>query len=261
MCGVDEVRWNVAHQLVARRNFLTDRPADVARSNSAAPVTQENIFTEDDLREMVLRLAHGIRNPLATIQSSVQLLEHLRPPEADVAEFYDSIQNEVARIDRIVRDMQRYVRLDFGTVGSVAIDEAVSSVVEAESSAYGPDCPGITVAGGPQVTVLVDRGQLEVALGELINNALRFSPPVSTVCVGWHLLGEGLVAIDVEDEGDGVTNEMKDRIMRPFFSTSTHGTGLGLNITAKVGYIAGGDLTWSNRDDGGACFTLTLPRI
>jgi signal transduction histidine kinase len=210
---------------------------------------------------MVLRLAHEIRNPLATIKSAIQLLEHLQRPRGEVAEYYDSIQAEVARIDRVVRDMQVFVRLDPQTASQARIEEVVSAAVEAQTSSARGRSSLLRNGGGPHATVLVDRAQLEHAVRELIDNAVRFSPPSSEIHVRWRLLEPSQVAIEVEDHGPGVSPDLVDRIMRPFFSTSTQGTGLGLNIVARTAVIAGGELRWSNLAEGGARFSLVLPRL
>ena len=82
-------------------------------------------FTEDDLTEMVLRLAHEIRNPLATIKSAVQLIEHLQPPTGEIAEYFSSVHAEIVRIDQVVRDMQRFVKLETKAPTVVDIQEAI----------------------------------------------------------------------------------------------------------------------------------------
>ena len=78
--------------------------------------------------------------------------------------------------------------------------------------------------------------------------------------IGWRLV-EDQVAIDFDDRGPGIATETGPRIMRPFFSTSTQGTGLGLNIVARTAHLAGGRLEWCNRDAGGARFSLLLPLV
>jgi signal transduction histidine kinase len=218
-------------------------------------------FSEDDLREMVLRLAHEIRNPLATIQSAVQLLEHRHQPEAEDLELYQSIYKEVSRLDQVVRDMQALVRLSAQTTMLVDVGRAVTVAVESELSRSSSRHDDIRVVGGPDVAVLVDHRHLEGAFGELLDNALRFSEPGSQVEISWNLVGETLVSIDFEDQGPGIAAKHTPSIMRPFFSTSTQGTGLGLNIVARTAYLARGRLEWCNRDSGGARFSLLLPVV
>ncbi len=223
-------------------------------------VGREDPFTQDDLRTMVLRLAHEIRNPLATIKSAAQLLEHIQQPEGDTAEYFDGILDEVHRIDRVVRDMQRYARLDTGKGTTVAIGEAVAEAIEALRDDLDARGSEVQVRGGPAAPLVMGHDQLVEALRELISNAVRFSPAGSTTRVCWREHGSSMVRIDVEDEGPGIPADKSQRILRPFFSTSTQATGLGLNIVAKTTRLAGGGLSWENAQGGGARFSITLPR-
>ena len=84
-----------------------------------------------DMREMVLRLAHEIRNPLASIKSGVQLVEHIVQPEGELAVVLADMHGEIARINNVIQDMQRFVRLDVHTAVSVAVSEAAAVATEA----------------------------------------------------------------------------------------------------------------------------------
>lgn len=218
-------------------------------------------FTEDDIREMVVRLAHEIRNPLATIKSAAQLLEHLQPPGPEVAECYSSIYAEVRRIDSVIRDMQRYARLDVQTARSIDVEETITTVTERLSANDRSAAFRVYVAGGPATQVLIDPAQLEFALEELITNGLQASDANQLVRVAWEHRDRHLVAISVEDTGPGIPEEYREKVFRPFFSTSTQGTGLGLNIVAKTCEIVGGSVTFENLEPHGACFTLAIPRV
>lgn len=217
-------------------------------------------FTEQDLVEMVLRLAHEIRNPLATIQSGIQLVQHLGPSAGETKEYLDSALVEVLRIDQIVKEMQRFVRLDARSApGVVAVSEVVSQSVSSRLREADEAGVRLDVEEGPECRTVADLDQLIYSLAELVRNAIRFSPAGGTVRVEWHCTGESLVRISVTDEGPGIPSASADRILRPFFSTSTHGTGLGLNIVLRTCRIAGGDLKWNNRSGAGCRFSMMLP--
>lgn len=219
------------------------------------------VFTEDDLREMVLRLAHEIRNPLATIKSAAQLLEHLQPPDDELADYYTSIYAEVTRIDSVIRDLQRYARLDVQTARAVSVDDVVATAVDGVTASDRAAVGRVEVVGGPATQVLIDPTQLEIALAEILKNALRLSEDAAPVGVSWEHRDHSLVAIAVDDSGPGVSDKVREKMFRPFFSTSTQGTGLGLNIVAKTCELAGGSLTFENLQPTGARFTLVIPRV
>lgn len=218
-------------------------------------------FNEDDLKEMVLRLGHEIRNPLSTIKSGVQLMQHLLKPVGEIADYFNDILEQVTRIDRTLTDMQRFVRLDVQPPVALPVRFAISRVIDAQRQAARNQNITLVVNGGPpDLAVVIDPNQLAAAITEVLDNAIRFSPRGSSIVVSWQQLVDGQVSIEIEDEGGGISPENEAKILRPFFSTSTKGTGLGLNIVDRICRLYGGRLSWRNRQPRGSCFSIVLPR-
>ncbi len=219
-------------------------------------------FTEYDLREMVLRLAHQIRNPLATIKSGIQLVQHLLPPDAEVEEYLQAALVEVERINRTVSDMQRVIRLDSATAQATPIaeivDEALSRCAAAAAAAkVTVECPG-----GAASRVLADPSQMIEAIAELVGNAIEFSRPGSRVGVRWESEADHQLRIDISDCCGGIPAPAAQRMLRPFYSTSTRGTGLGVNIVQRICELGGGRLQWENLADGSGCrFSIFMPEV
>jgi len=86
-------------------------------------------FPNEDMSEMTLRLAHEIRNPLATIKSASQLVRRLRMSPDDALPYLDGVIKGVARIDETIRDMEEFVSLAAGTPQPVQVEKAVSQVL------------------------------------------------------------------------------------------------------------------------------------
>ena len=227
-------------------------------ADTKPPATTVAAFTEDDWREMVLRLAHEIRNPLATIKSGVQLVQHVEKPEGETAECLTSVLGQVERIDATVRDMQRFVRIGTGSPERTELGPAVEDAVAQHRDPARAAGVSLVVAGGPRVHGKIDPRNLALAVGELLANAVRFSPAGCEVSVSWQT-SRGSVAVHVDDEGPGVGDQLSERIARPFFSTSTQGMGLGLNIVSKICRLAEGELLWRNLPERGCRFSLRLP--
>ncbi len=218
-------------------------------------------LSEADIRQMVHRLAHEIRNPLATIKSAAQLIDLVSHPTGEVAECLESIQTEVSRINRVIGDMQRYLRMEPQETVATDIEALVRSAVVSLPKEPEFDTSRVVVEGGPAASIQADPSILVSAIDELIDNALRFSPHEEPVIIRWRLVDDGMVAIEVDDRGPGIAGKHRDSILRPFFSTSTQGTGLGLNIAERAVQLTGGRLTWQNLAEGGARFTLIIPRV
>ncbi len=221
-----------------------------------------NELTKIDMREMVLRLAHEIRNPLATIKSGIQLVQHLLPPDAEVKEYLQAALVEVERINRTVSDMQRVIRLDLATARATPIaeivDEALSRCAAAATEAkVTVECPGNTTSH-----VLADPSQMIEAITELVGNAINFSPPGSTIGISCVSTTDQMVRIDVIDACGGISPSTAQRMFHPFYSTSTHGTGLGLNIVQRICELGGGRLQWENLADRSGCrFSIFMPEV
>ncbi len=217
-------------------------------------------FTEDDLREMVVRLAHEIRNPLASIKSGVQLAQHLGKPEGEVKECLEEVIDEVNRIDRTVQDLQRYTRLVAGEVASILVAGAVSRTVNRLRVEVERLGKRVIINGDTSCLILANPGHLELALEQLMSNAIRHTPIGEAISVEWGPEAGHLIRVTVRDSGPGVKPGTEERILRPFFSTSTHGTGLGLSFVLKICQLYGGRLEWRNLHPG-AEFSILLPEV
>jgi two-component system sensor histidine kinase SenX3 len=123
---------------------------------------------------------------------------------------------------------------------------------------------GITVSDDVAVTVFGDRDQLLMAMNNLIENAINYSPPNTNVSVSTSLQGD-IVTISVADQGIGIPETDLERIFERFYrvdparSRETGGTGLGLSIVKHVATKHGGDITVWSAPNVGSTFALRLP--
>jgi signal transduction histidine kinase len=235
-----------------RNNMDSDRHA-----GEAANAGRDRIG-EQDLGEMALRLAHAIRNPLATIRSAIQVVDRLQLQGEEAHRYHASVLDQVVRIDASIREMEGFVRLRPKPFETVVLREVVQQAMDVSESLAATRHSVVESVGGPELSVLANREQIVVGLGELLDNALRFGPVDSTVGLSWERLEGGEVAVHVDDRGPGIDAADAERILRPFFSTSAQGSGLGLNVACRIARLNGGRLEWSNREGGGARFTMVI---
>jgi signal transduction histidine kinase len=109
------------------------------------------------------------------------------------------------------------------------------------------------------VPASVDRDQFLSLTTNLLFNAIDATPPGGEVVVRTSR-APGILTVEVTDTGPGIAPAVAGRLFTPFVTTKPNGTGLGLTIAQRVAREHGGKLTAANRPEGGACFTLTLPR-
>ncbi|MBZ0288015.1 MAG: ATP-binding protein, partial [Anaerolineae bacterium] len=97
------------------------------------------------------------------------------------------------------------------------------------------------------------------ALTNVLLNAVQAAPDNSVVTIRGAKAAMGMAAIEVMDEGPGLPNVSDDRLFRPFYTTKTEGTGLGLANVRKIVELHGGTVKAANLASGGAIITMTLP--
>jgi two-component system, OmpR family, sensor histidine kinase KdpD len=247
--------------LVAKR-FLPPLAALLAVAVDRSALQAEALEAEalrrsDVVKTALLRaVSHDLRSPLTAIRASADALasEHVELDPVDHAGLVAAIREEAARLDRVVANLLDVSRLEAGAVESHpelwSVDELVAQALEA----VGAGADRIVVelpADSPPVRV--DAVQIERVLANLIENALRFSPPASPVVVQAEH-GATELRIHVVDRGPGVSAAERDAIFRPFAGT---GTGLGLAIARGFAEANGGRL-WTQEDPAGGHFVLAL---
>jgi two-component system sensor histidine kinase HydH len=211
------------------------------------------------LGQMAAAVAHSIRNPLASIRSTVDLMR-LTGPVADNGAAED-IASEVARIDGHVAELLAYAQQ--GGVETVRID--LIPVLAEGVERMRPRCErrgvALTLTGDrTPIHAMLETHLFRQVLDGLITNALEAVPVGGHITVSAARSG-GVVRIAVQDDGPGVPPEVLPRLPEPFLTTKVQGLGLGLSIATRFAERQGGRLMIQNRPQGGAGVTLVLPTV
>ena len=137
-------------------------------------------------------------------------------------------------------------------------------VTELEGALEAKDQRVVTDIGPAAAALRVDTAKLHDALRNLVENAVAYAPPATTITLASRR-ESGQVVITVADEGPGIPEADLARVFERFYrvdkarSRESGGTGLGLSIVKHLVEILGGDVRAANRPEGGAIFTVTLP--
>src|ERR1035437_2830974 len=218
-------------------------------------------------REFTANASHELRTPLTVIRASVEdLRRNSRSPVADVGDALDDMEAEVRHLTALVDDMLLLARTDSGVVQVDRVPLDLADVaVEATStlSALGEE-RGVGVVADPlPAPVLGDPLRLRQLVTILVDNAIRHSPPGSTVAVRVRPAGGGAY-LWVEDQGHGIKPEDLPRLFERFWradNAPAGGTGLGLSIARWIVEQHGGTIGAENRTEGGARFWVQLPSL
>jgi signal transduction histidine kinase len=209
--------------------------------------------------QLAASIAHEVRNPLTGIKMIVDVAR--QSPGGLLDEDLQVIHAEVERIERKVQGLLDFARppaarrqrrdLREAVRGSLRLIDTRLRQQGVRSEVHLPDEP---------VLVEVDEDQFAGVLVNLLLNALDAMPHGGRLTVELDGL-DGAARLSVRDTGGGVPPAMAGRLFTPFASTKPTGTGLGLSTSRRVIEAHGGALEGTNLDEGGACFTIQLPRL
>ncbi|MCM3264869.1 ATP-binding protein [Streptomyces thermoviolaceus] len=240
-------------------------------------------------RDFVANVSHELKTPVGALSLlSEAVMGAADDPEA-VQRFAGRMQVEATRLTNLVQELIDLSRVQnddpLEDAEPVPVDELVAEAIDRcrhqastkqiamttnvpvpEGGADGPD--GQPAGAGSGLAVWGNRGQLAAALGNLVENAVNYSPARTRVGIAVRRVsapGGDLIEIAVTDQGIGISDKDKERIFERFYrvdparSRATGGTGLGLSIVKHVVASHGGEVTVWSAEGQGSTFTLRLP--
>ncbi len=265
----DRAQVGLLEALSADLSYALDKMAQ-----ERALQESEQSLREEDRRkdEFLAMLSHELRNPLAPIRSAIYILERATPGGERARRAHAIIDRQVAHMTRLVEDLLDVTRISRGKIRlqreKVDLAELVRRVVEDHRGAFVAAGLALHVAipQGP-IPVDADRTRIAQAIGNLLQNASKFTPPSGRVAVSVETSAhEGQAVVRVRDNGSGIANEMLPRIFEPFtqadrtLDRSSGGLGLGLALVKGLVELHQGQVRVSSDGPGkGAEFVVRLP--
>lgn len=208
-----------------------------------------------DLKEIAAGIAHEVRNPLSVIRGQAEWIEKKIETLPDLAMAAHKIQNQVQALNSLVTQFLEYSRPLQLQLKLVNLNELMLNLKETLLQLSQKQNVAIITAIEPCAPLLVDTTLVSSGLLNLGINALQAMPTGGTLTL--RLQSENSQAIlSVEDTGPGISNAIRPNLFKPFFSTKSSGTGLGLAFVDKVIRAHKGIIHVLNRPEGGAIFQL-----
>lgn len=245
----------------------SDELADVARTfNDTAAELERHVKQlremEADARRFVADVSHELRTPLAALTAVADVLDEeaagLPEPAGRAARL---VGQETLNLTALVNDLIEISRFDSG-VAALALNEVdVAELVRATLRIRGWS-EQVDTELPPEVTARLDPRRVDVVLANLVGNALRHGEPPVSVRLS---ADPHWITLEVRDHGPGLGEAVLPHVFDRFYKASaararSEGSGLGLAIARENARLHQGDLTVTNAPDGGAMFTLRLPR-
>lgn len=219
-------------------------------------------------RDFVANISHELKTPIGALSLLSEAVLSAKDNPESVAKFATRMQHEAKRLTDLVQEIINLSRLQDSDPLQVAqvlnIYEIVQDAVDQCQTTSEAKNIWINVTEGSQAQVLGDKEQIKMAIHNLIDNAINYSPPNTKVSVITKV-EDGLVEINVTDQGIGIPESDLDRIFERFYrvdparSRETGGTGLGLSIVKHVATKHGGDVKVWSAPAVGSTFSLRLP--
>lgn len=221
-------------------------------------VARQQILAE--VGKFSMTVAHEIKNPLAIIKGSLDILrkEGLINPDVK-SQMFGFLDDEIERINKLIEDFLLFSRPRPPSLQPVLIRQVIASIrhriMLIEEQIEIVDVVGKEIRF---LELFCDLPLLERALLNIVRNALEASKDISAVSVTVSFESEYLI-FSIQDNGPGIRAENINNIFEPFFSNKAKGTGLGLAIAKEVMTVHGGVLTAENLPKQGAKFIMKLP--
>ncbi|HEV7558931.1 MAG TPA: HAMP domain-containing sensor histidine kinase, partial [Kofleriaceae bacterium] len=209
------------------------------------------------LESMSTKLAHELKNPLAAIKSLVQLELHNAPDDKRKRRL-EVVFAEAERMQTLMRDYlelkRPYDAIHLARVDLGELMEEIRALLAGQAEAAGIEL----VLAGDQGAIAADSRLLKEAIVNVASNALEATPRGGTVEIAYEVGAAG-ASIVVRDTGIGMTNEVRERIGTPFFTTRDGGTGLGVVIARTAIAQHRGSLDYASVPGVGTVATIQLP--
>ncbi|MGA0951563.1 MAG: stimulus-sensing domain-containing protein [Candidatus Puniceispirillaceae bacterium] len=213
-------------------------------------------------------VAHEIKNPLSSLRSAAETISLIKDP-AQQQKLMNVILQDVSRLDRLITDISQASRVDTEIIGQDGepIDFAalLDNFIQLRRQSFANHKLVLAKPEQPIMVVGQD-GRIVQVLDNLLSNAVSFSPKGAEIIFDLSIKDSPAQAVlQILDEGPGIPENRLETVFHRFYSERPKGesfgdhSGLGLSIAKQIIEGHGGSLVASNRDTGGACFTLTLP--
>ncbi|REE88552.1 two-component system sensor histidine kinase SaeS [Paenibacillus taihuensis] len=228
--------------------------------------------SEEARSELIANVSHDLRTPMASIQSFVEALQDdVIQDQATFERYLQTIRLETQRLDALIEDLFQLSRLDSGVIElrqqSIAVDSLILEVLQSHFMLLTEKRIEVKVQVPDDIgRIWVDDFEMKRALGNLLQNAIRYSPHSSTIVFEASKRSSNFVELSLKDQGPGIAEQELERVFDRFYRSDPSrgregggGAGLGLAIVQSIVRRHGGELGVESRLGEGSRFWLTLP--
>jgi signal transduction histidine kinase len=254
----EEILWGIDDEI---GGLINDYNLMIQKLDESAQLLA---LTERDTawREMARQVAHEIKNPLTPMKLSIQYLQKSAKDSDDIHELVKRVSNtlieQIDNLSRIASEFSNFATMPQAQNETVVLNDVVASVHDLFRKRE--DMNVQLYVPIQDIIVFADRNQMLRVLNNVIKNAIQAIPDDKRGKINISLLKKGDAAvISVEDNGVGITEEMREKVFRPNFTTKSSGTGLGLAICANIMDTFNGRIYFETEEGKGTKFYIEIP--
>lgn len=219
-------------------------------------------------RDFIANISHELKTPIGALSILSEAVLGARDDPEAIVKFATRMQTEAKRLSDLVQEIIDLSRLQdddpLKNAKVLNLSELISDAIDTSRMAADLRSISLSFSELDEVLVLGDRHQIQMAINNLIENAINYSPDGTRVALTLRTQAD-LVEISISDQGIGIREKDIERIFERFYrvdparSRATGGTGLGLSIVKHVVANHGGDITVWSEEGAGTTFTIRLP--
>ncbi|MFC1886598.1 nitrogen regulation protein NR(II) [Thermodesulfobacteriota bacterium] len=243
-------------------SFLSERERRTKKELVSMEKHMKRVEKMAALGEMASRLAHEVKNPLASLTGSIQLLREDGRYDVDQEKLMQIVLREADRLSSLVGDFLLYAKPPAGKIESIELDPVLTDII----NLFSKDRKfagriSVKVDFAPGIWIAMDPGHLSQIVWNLLLNSAEAIEDQGVIHIRTYPVKANAVSIRISDDGCGMPDEIIDSVFDPFFTTKHHGTGLGLSIVHSIIDSYGGRLDIESRENNGTTVTLNMKAI
>lgn len=235
---------------------------EVARLTNELEIKNQELARKNrlaDLGQMASHVAHEVRNNLVPVNLYLSLLRRRLSDQSESLDILSHVEAGFTALDATVNDLLSFTAHRQPQWRSFLVCSLVEEVCESMAPQLDAQDIAVDIDVPPNTVLTADREMIRRAVLNLVLNAMDVMPNGGELVVTGYD-GARQFELEVADSGPGLTAEQKRRLFEPFYTTKDKGTGLGLSVVFHVAESHGGKVTAINCPEGGAAFTLKIPR-
>ena len=216
--------------------------------------------------EMAAGLAHEIKNPLASLRGSIQLLNDCMKYDADIEKLIKIILRETDRLNLLVNDFLLFAKPPIGKLEKIDLNKVISEIIELFKKNSNLFSKKISIIKNIEQNIFIefDLGHLHQIIWNLLLNAaeaVQNNQSGGLIEINIFTAKSKQIAIQVKDNGCGIPEDLIKSIFDPFFTTKQNGTGLGLSIVHRIIQYYDAFFDVKSHVNKGSTFTLNLKQL